>query len=115
MNREGSQVPQIAVVTGAGSGIGAAVAHALAGKGWTVVLAGRRQDVLVSVADRGRGLLGALDPVATDVTDEGALRMPRSFPQWRALPHSIDMVRGRSLPSLHDCVFPAWARCDRGN
>ena len=74
MNGKGSQVPQIAVVTGAGSGIGAAVAHGLAGKGWTVVLAGRRQDALASVADRGRGLPGALDPVATDVTDETSVR-----------------------------------------
>jgi NAD(P)-dependent dehydrogenase (short-subunit alcohol dehydrogenase family) len=66
--------PKIAVVTGAGSGIGAAVAHALAGEGWVVVLAGRRRDALASVADRGRGLPGALDPVPADVTDEASVR-----------------------------------------
>jgi NAD(P)-dependent dehydrogenase (short-subunit alcohol dehydrogenase family) len=65
---------KIAVVTGAGSGIGAAVAHALAGEGWVVVLAGRRRDALESVADRGRDLPGALDPVPTDVTDEASVR-----------------------------------------
>ena len=66
--------PRIAVVTGAGSGIGAAVAHALAGNGWVVVLAGRRREALTSVAERGAELAGALDPVPTDVTDEASVR-----------------------------------------
>ena len=66
--------PRIAVVTGAGSGIGAAVAHALAGNGWAVVLAGRRPQALASVAERGAELAGALDPVPTDVTDEASVR-----------------------------------------
>ena len=66
--------PRIAVVTGAGSGIGAAVAHALAGNGWAVVLAGRRPEALASVAERGADLAGALDPVPTDVTDEASVR-----------------------------------------
>jgi NAD(P)-dependent dehydrogenase (short-subunit alcohol dehydrogenase family) len=66
--------PRIAVVTGAGSGIGAAVAHALAGEGWQVVLAGRRRDALESVAERGRELPGTLDPAPTDVTDEASVR-----------------------------------------
>jgi NAD(P)-dependent dehydrogenase (short-subunit alcohol dehydrogenase family) len=68
------QSPKIAVVTGAGSGIGAAVAHALAGEGWAVVLAGRRRDALESAAQRGTGLPGVLDPVAADVTDEASVR-----------------------------------------
>jgi NAD(P)-dependent dehydrogenase (short-subunit alcohol dehydrogenase family) len=66
--------PRIAVVTGAGTGIGAAVAHALAGNGWTVVLAGRRREPLASVAERGAELAGVLDPVPTDVTDETSVR-----------------------------------------
>jgi NAD(P)-dependent dehydrogenase (short-subunit alcohol dehydrogenase family) len=65
---------RIAVVTGAGSGIGAAAAHALAGEGWAVVLAGRRRTALEQVAARGRELPGALDPVAADVTDEASVR-----------------------------------------
>jgi NAD(P)-dependent dehydrogenase (short-subunit alcohol dehydrogenase family) len=68
------QPSQIAVVTGAGSGIGAAVALALAGEGWVVVLAGRRSQPLASVAERGAGLAGALDPAPTDVTDEASVR-----------------------------------------
>src|SRR5947209_3356305 len=64
----------IAVVTGGGSGIGAASALALAGDCWTVVLAGRRAEALAAVAGRGAGLPGALDPAPADVTDEASVR-----------------------------------------
>ena len=57
---------RIAVVTGAGSGIGAAAVHALAADGWSVVLAGRRREALEAV---GHGLA-----VPTDVTDEASVR-----------------------------------------
>ena len=67
-------LPRIAVVTGAGSGIGAGVAHALAGDGWVVVMAGRRREALASVAQRGAELPGVLDPAPTDVTDEASVR-----------------------------------------
>jgi NAD(P)-dependent dehydrogenase (short-subunit alcohol dehydrogenase family) len=63
-----------AIVTGAGSGIGAAATRALAGDGWNVVLAGRRPETLASVAATGAGLPGELRPVPTDVTDEDAVR-----------------------------------------
>jgi len=69
-----SEAPKVAVVTGAGSGIGAAVAHGLAGDGWVVVLAGRRPDALGSVVQQGAGLPGVLDPVPADVTDEASVR-----------------------------------------
>src|SRR3954469_10002478 len=65
---------RVAIVTGGGSGIGAAVAHALAGDGWTVVLAGRRRPALEEVVAGGQGLPGGLDPGPTDVTDEEAVR-----------------------------------------
>ena len=61
---------RIAVVTGGGSGIGAAVAHELAGHGWTVVIAGRRREALDAVAAAGTGL----DVIAADVTDEASVR-----------------------------------------
>jgi NAD(P)-dependent dehydrogenase (short-subunit alcohol dehydrogenase family) len=60
----------VAVITGAGSGIGAATAVTLAGAGWRVVLAGRRLAALEEVTERGTGLPGRLDPVPTDVTEE---------------------------------------------
>jgi NAD(P)-dependent dehydrogenase (short-subunit alcohol dehydrogenase family) len=65
-------VDQIAVVTGAGSGIGAAAATALARDGWTVVIAGRRRPVLEKLAAAHSDLV--LDPVPTDVTDEESVR-----------------------------------------
>jgi NAD(P)-dependent dehydrogenase (short-subunit alcohol dehydrogenase family) len=65
---------RIAIVTGGGSGIGAAAANALAGDGWTVVLAGRRRAALEAVAAGGAQLAGALDAVPTDVTDESSVR-----------------------------------------
>ena len=58
-----------AVVTGAGTGIGAASARALAADGWSVVLAGRRREPLEEVGATVGGLA-----VPTDVTDEASVR-----------------------------------------
>jgi NAD(P)-dependent dehydrogenase (short-subunit alcohol dehydrogenase family) len=54
----------IAVVTGAGSGIGRAAARALIDGGWTVVAAGRREAPLTETLDHAAGMA-----VPTDVTD----------------------------------------------
>ncbi len=61
---------KIALVTGAGSGIGRAVAQALHGAGWTVVLAGRRRDALEETAAGRERMLA----VPTDVADPGEVR-----------------------------------------
>jgi NAD(P)-dependent dehydrogenase (short-subunit alcohol dehydrogenase family) len=63
-------MPRTAIVTGGGSGIGAAVAHALAGDGWTVVIAGRRAEALAETAAKAE----TLDPIQADVTDEQDVR-----------------------------------------
>jgi NAD(P)-dependent dehydrogenase (short-subunit alcohol dehydrogenase family) len=60
---------KIALVTGAGSGIGAASSLALARDGWTVILVGRRVHPLEKLAADHPDL--ALDPRPADVTDEG--------------------------------------------
>jgi NADP-dependent 3-hydroxy acid dehydrogenase YdfG len=64
---------KIAIVTGAGSGIGKASALALLKDGWTVALAGRRADALdETVAAAGTDGARAL-AVPTDVTDSASV------------------------------------------
>jgi len=63
-------VSRIALVTGAGSGIGRASAVALAGAGFTVVLAGRRVELLESAAAEAGG--GAV-AVACDVREPASV------------------------------------------
>jgi NAD(P)-dependent dehydrogenase (short-subunit alcohol dehydrogenase family) len=63
---------KVAVVTGGGSGIGAATAIALARDGWWVVIVGRREQALNELADTYPDL--RLVPIAADVTDEASVR-----------------------------------------
>jgi NAD(P)-dependent dehydrogenase (short-subunit alcohol dehydrogenase family) len=65
---------KVAVVTGAGSGIGRASAIALLREGFSVVLAGRRFETLEqTAADAGTDGTRAL-AIAADVSDEGSVR-----------------------------------------
>ncbi len=62
---------QVAVVTGAGTGIGKAAAHELARTGFKVAYAGRRQEPLdLALAESGAEGLA----MATDVTDPAAVK-----------------------------------------
>ena len=60
---------RVALVTGAGSGIGRAVALALAEEGWAVTLAGRRTDALDQTIALAAGAGDRLLGVTADVTD----------------------------------------------
>jgi NAD(P)-dependent dehydrogenase (short-subunit alcohol dehydrogenase family) len=64
---------KVAVITGAGSGIGRAVSIHLARAGYQVALAGRRIDALEETKKEGGDFAGSLHPIVTDVSDEGSV------------------------------------------
>ena len=81
---------KIAIVTGAGTGIGKAVALALLHEGYAVVLAGRRKPLLDQVvAESGLGPDRAL-AVATDVSDAASVQA--LFAQAKAAFGRIDLL-----------------------
>src|ERR1700728_1007356 len=65
---------KIAVVTGAGTGVGRAATLALMREGYTVVLAGRRKEMLEAVAKEGAQTPGAAMCVPTDVADPASIK-----------------------------------------
>ena len=69
-----SSTKKVALVTGAGSGIGRAAALALQGSGYDVVLAGRRKDELQKTAESARAGGGRMLVVPTDVGDPAAIK-----------------------------------------
>jgi NAD(P)-dependent dehydrogenase (short-subunit alcohol dehydrogenase family) len=65
---------KVAIVTGAGSGVGKATALALLNAGWSVSLAGRRQDALEQTIAEAGNAGGRALAVPTDVGDPEAVR-----------------------------------------
>src|SRR5260370_24145316 len=78
----------VAVVTGAGSGLGRGIALALLDCGWQVALAGRRADALAATARAWTGPADAALTVPADVTSPA------------------------SVAALFDRVRDRWGRCD---
>jgi len=62
-----------AIVTGAGTGIGKAVATALAAAGWTTVFTGRRRELLDAAVDYAGANGGRAAAIACDVTKAEAV------------------------------------------
>ena len=104
---------KIALVTGAGSGIGRATAVALLREGYSVVLAGRRPDPLKQTADAaGRDGSRAL-AVPTDVSDPASVRA--LFDRTKAAFGRLDLLfnnAGTGAPPvpLEDLSFEQWRR-----
>ena len=65
---------RIAIVTGAGTGVGKAVALALLQEGYSVVLAGRRKEALETTAMEGKASTSRTLVVPTDVADPASVR-----------------------------------------
>jgi NAD(P)-dependent dehydrogenase (short-subunit alcohol dehydrogenase family) len=100
----------IAIVTGAGSGIGRAVTMALANAGWSVVLAGRRAEQLEKAA-REAGPDDRAVAMPTDITDPDAVA--RLFGRAVEAFGRVDLVfnnAGISAPGvrLEDLTIEQW-------
>lgn len=102
--------PGIAIVTGAGSGVGKAAALALLAEGWHVALAGRRLAALEAVAVASAAGSHAI-PIVTDVSDP--LSVQRLFDKVVQAHGRVDLLfnnAGISAPGvpLEDLTVQQW-------
>ncbi|MFL5258016.1 MAG: SDR family oxidoreductase [Rhodopila sp.] len=102
---------RIAIVTGAGSGIGRASALALLDGGWSVALVGRRQDALEETAGLAKGDNSLIVP--TDVTDPA--QVDALFAKVKSTFGRLDMLfnnAGGNVPATNfgDFTFEMWRK-----
>jgi len=102
---------KIALVTGAGSGIGRVVSLALQAAGFSVVLAGRRAAELQRTAAIAASAGGAMLPVATDVSDPASVEA--LFAAVRTTFGRLDVLfnnAGRGAPAIpmEEITFEQW-------
>jgi len=101
----------VAIVTGGGSGVGRAGALALVTAGWSVAIAGRREDALTETV-RQAGTHGArVLPVVTDVADPASVK--HLFAETVAKFGRLDLVfnnAGMGTPAipLEDLTLEQW-------
>src|SRR5215813_1910113 len=102
---------RIAIVTGAGTGVGRAAALALMKVGYAVVLAGRRKEMLDGVAKEGTATNGKSLVVPTDVADPASIKA--LFAKTKEAFGRLDVLfnnAGIGAPAmpLEDLPFEKW-------
>src|SRR5213082_2112264 len=102
---------RVALVTGGGTGIGKAVALALAGEGFAVVVAGRRKEPLEATAAEGSKLGARMLGVPTDVGDPQSVKalFARTVEAFGRLDLLFNNAGSGAPPvPLEDVTFEQW-------